>query len=342
MKNVKHILIIRLSAMGDVAMMVPVVYAFAKANPEIKITFLSKSFFRPIIELVPNVHFMTADIKGRHKGPIGLWRLSRELKALNITQVADMHNVLRSKILRSFLKLPSAIIDKGRADKKALTRSKNKQFKSLKTTTQRYIDVLRTLEVENFKAVVLPKPDSTEAVRYFIDKDKKMWIGIAPFAAHQGKQYPLEFMREVIVALSKRSDVRLFLLGAPKEKKQLQVLSTGFDTCTIVAGTLKFTDQINLIAQLDVMLSMDSGNAHLSALFGVPTVTLWGVTHPYAGFAPFKQDENCILSDREVYPFIPTSVYGNKVPKGYETVMYSIASEEVVKKIESLLGFHTI
>ena len=336
MKKPQHILVIRLSAMGDVAMTIPVVYAFAKANPNVKITFLSKAFFKPIIETLPNVHFMTADIKGSHKGLMGLWQLSRELKALQITHIADMHNVLRSKILRSFLKLPSAVIDKGRVEKKALTSSKNKEFKALKTTIQRYAEVVTALGFESIKPAVVPKPISNEAVIDFIGQDTKRWIGIAPFAAHQGKQYPLELMRKVIVGLDKQPRVRLFLLGGQQEKKQLQVLSSAINSCTVVAGALKFADEINFIAQLDVMLSMDSGNAHLAAMFGIPTVTLWGNTHPHAGFAPFGQEDNCILSNRDTYPLIPTSVYGNKVPKGYETVMQSIAPEKVVRKIIEL------
>ena len=336
MKTPQHILVIRLSAMGDVAMTVPVVYAFAKANPDVKITFLSKASFKPIIETLPNIQFMTADIKESHKGLMGLWRLSRELKALKITHIADMHNVLRSKILRFFLKLPNAVIDKGRAEKKALTRPKNKEFKALKTTVQRYVEVLTALGFESFKPTVVSKPTSNEAVIDFIGQDTKRWIGIAPFAAHKGKQYPLELMRKVLVTLDKQPEVHLFLLGGAQEKKQLQVLSRGINSCTVVAGALKFRDEINFIAQLDVMLSMDSGNAHLAALFGIPAVTLWGNTHPYAGFAPFEQEDNCILSDREKYPLIPTSVYGNKVLEGYDVVMRSIAPEAVVKKISEL------
>ncbi len=352
MKATKHILIIRLSAMGDVAMTVPVVYAFAKssvrdsrppgersgkAHPEVKITFLTKAFFRPIVETVPNIHFVAAETDGRHKGILGLWRLSRELKSMGITHVADMHNVLRSKILRAFLRLPSASIDKGRAEKKALTRATNKEFIQLKTTVQRYAEVFEGLGFSKIKPAVLPKPVSNDTVLHFTGLDTKKWIGIAPFAAHQGKQYPLDLMREVILGLDKSVEVRLFLFGAPNEKDQLLELSKDCDSCTIVAGALKFPDEINLIAQLDGMFSMDSGNGHLSAMFGVPTVSLWGVTHPYAGFAPFGQEKHCLLSDREQYPLIPTSVYGNKLPEGYENVMRSISSRTVVEKIKTIL-----
>ena len=62
-----------------------------------------------------------------------------------------------------------------------------------------------------------------------------------------------------------------------------------------IAGKLSFKEELELIRSLDVMVSMDSGNAHLAAMQDVKTITLWGVTHPYAGFAPFHQPEDyCI------------------------------------------------
>lgn len=322
--------------MGDVAIAMPVVYAFAKAHPKTKITFLSKAFFRPIVEVLPNIHFVAARTNDVHKGIGGLWRLSRELKSLGITQVADLHNVVRTKILRTFLNLPSAAIDKGRAEKKALTRVKNKDFKQLKTTIQRYVNVLDGLGFKGIEPAVLPKPVSRDTVLYFTGLDEKKWLGIAPFAAHSGKQYPLDLMREVIKGLNKRVDVRLYLFGAPNEREQLLELAKDCDTCTVVAGVLKLPEELNLIAQLDGMLSMDSGNGHLAAMFGIPTVTLWGVTHPYAGFVPFEQEAHCMVSDRAQYPLLPTSVYGKKVPEGYGEVMRTIVPEDIVNKIRTM------
>ena len=56
-----------------------------------------------------------------------------------------------------------------------------------------------------------------------------------------------------------------------------------------MAGKYKFKEELALISNLDLMVSMDSSNGHLAAIYGVPIVTLWGVTHPFLGFAPFGQ-----------------------------------------------------
>ena len=106
-----------------------------------------------------------------------------------------------------------------------------------------------------------------------------------------------------------------------------------------MVGKLSFKQELELISHLDIMIGMDSGNAHLSAMYGIPTITLWGVTHPYAGFYPYDQPkENALLADRTLYPFIPTSVYGKKYPKGYEKAIETISVEMILNKVEQILN----
>jgi ADP-heptose:LPS heptosyltransferase len=82
------------------------------------------------------------------------------------------------------------------------------------------------------------------------------------------------------------------------------------------------------------MLSMDSGNAHIAAMLGIKVVTLWGATHPFAGFSPFNQpQQNALVSDRNLFPKLPTSVYGNKKVEGYEDAMRKITVDSVVEAL---------
>jgi len=148
MQKDTHILVIRMSAMGDVAMTVPVIQTLLTQHPQVKITMVSKPFLKPVFDDMKGVDFFAADVQGKHKGLIGIFKLYRELKKLNINAVADLHHVLRSKILRFLFKingLPIAFINKGRTEKKALTALRNKIFKPLKTTHQRYADVFEKL-----------------------------------------------------------------------------------------------------------------------------------------------------------------------------------------------------
>ncbi len=338
-----HILVIRLSAMGDVAMTVPVLRVLAQTYPELKITVLSRPFFKPFFEEIPNLDFLEADVYGEHKR-FGLIKLANQAKDLGIDAVADLHNVIRSKIITKYLKfkgIETATIDKGRAEKKALIAAKGENISQLKTTHQRYADVFEKLgfplDLNTF--TVPPQKRLTPKLNGLIGVEPKKLIGIAPFAAHQSKMYPLSLMAEVIRELDKTDKYRIFLFGGgKKEIKQLQQLENPFANVTNVAGKLTFEEELALISNLDLMLSMDSGNGHLAAMYGVPVVTLWGVTHPYAGFVPFNQPEsNQLMADRKKYPLIPTSIYGNKYPPNYELVMNTIPPETVVSKVEEVI-----
>ncbi len=326
--------------MGDVAMSVPVLRAFTQQNPHIKITVLSRAFLKPLFNDIKNVDFYAADVKGKHKGVLGLYRLSKELKQLNIDAVADIHNVLRSKILRFFFSLKrikSVVINKGRAEKKALTSTTNKVFKQLKTSHERYADVFRGLgfTINLTNPEFTQKTDLPSEVLKIIPQDQLKWVGIAPFAQYQSKMYPLDLIEVIISKLTATNQYKIFLFGGGK--KEINILSNlevKYQNTISIAGKLSLRDELSLIANLDCMLSMDSANAHLAAMQNVKTITLWGITHPYAGFAPFSQPkENMLLPDIEKYPNIPCSIYGNTVCDGYEDVMRSISPEKVIEKI---------
>ena len=146
-------------------------------------------------------------------------------------------------------------------------------------------------------------------------------------------------MREVAELLHQDPNVQLFVLGAgAQESAQIDELIRDLPRAKNMAGQIKFAQELQLIAHLDAMLSMDSGNAHMAAMYNVPTVTLWGATHPYAGFAPFAQPvENALTADRTHYPLLPTSIYGNKVVPGYEDAMRSISPEQIVQRIRVVM-----
>ena len=335
-----HILVIRFSAMGDIAMIVPVLSVLVKKYPELTITVLTRQFYAPLFSHIPNVRIYEADLKGVHDGVLGLGTLARELREEEIDAVADLHDVLRTNVLKSlffFYGIPFKQIDKGRSQKKALTRDNNKEFKQLKSTHQRYADVFEGLGFPIDLSEYTPpsRRELLPKVYEIIGKQSQKWLGVAPFAQHDSKCYPKDLMEEVLSELSSKGNIKIIMFGGgDTEKEQLEEWENKFNNCISVVGKLRFSEELSLISNLDAMLSMDSGNAHLAAIFGVPVISIWGVTHPFAGFRAFNQPmENCILPDLEKYPKIPTSVYGNKVPEGYEDVMRSIPPEKVVQKV---------
>ena len=327
--------------MGDVAMVVPLLRIFVSQNQDVKVTVVSKPFFEPFFEEIKNVRFFAVDVKNRHKGFLGLLQLFWDLKKLQIDAVADLHNVLRSKIIRNLFVLcgkKTAFTDKGRAEKKALTRSKNKVFEPLQSMFERHVTTFKQLGF-NLDLTNPKFPEKAVLSKKILNitgpKETLKWIGIAPFAQYQSKIYPLDLMHMVIDELVQNENYKIFLFGGTNEIDTLNRLGKNHENVVVIAGTLSFKEELHLISNLDVMLSMDSGNAHLAALFGIRTITLWGATHPFAGFSPFNQPiANALVSDRNQYPLLPTSVYGNKNILGYEDAMRTILVDDVVAKIE--------
>ena len=332
--------------MGDVAMTVPVIKAFVEQNNEIKITVVSIPFYKPFFEGIKNVSFFEVDVKKRHKGFWGLLKLYPDLQKLNIDAIADLHNVLRSKFIRKLFALNGkqvAFTDKGRKEKAALTSLENKEFKQLKSMFERHVETFNKLGFSidlshpNFpeKAIL-----SNDILKISGEKVNFNWIGIAPFAQYESKVYPQDLMQKVIDELALNTNNKIFLFGGgSKEIEILNQFSQNKNNVVVVAGKINLNQELQLISNLDVMLSMDSGNAHIAAMLGIKVITLWGATHPFAGFSPFNQPlENCLVSDRNQYPLLPTSVYGNKTVDGYEDVMRSISVEKIVFSVQLQLA----
>jgi len=330
----KKLLIIRFSALGDIAMTVPVIYDLATQYPDLHITMLSREMARPLFELLPdNVHFFAADLKGRHKGIFGLNRLIKDIHYEDYGYVADFHNVLRSIVLRincQMLGQRIAVIDKGRKGKRALTRQTDKVLVQQANSFERYAKVLEQLGF----------PVKTQFVKLdyssFCETQKatnETWIGVAPFAKHPAKVYPMEKMEEVIKALSQKGNITIFLFGGgEKEKRQIAELCTQYPNVQPAQSQYGLKGELALMSQLDVMLSMDSANMHLASLVGTRVVSIWGGTHPYAGFLGWNQKEkDCLQVD---LPCRPCSVYGNKTCfRGDYACLNGIEPNQIITKL---------
>jgi ADP-heptose:LPS heptosyltransferase len=319
-------------------MSVPVVHDLAVRYPDLEITMLSREMARPLFERMPsNVHFIAADLNGQHKGLFGLCRLWRDAHLSDFDYIADFHDVLRTWWLRTegcLHRKKVAKIDKGRKGKRALTRQKNKVFVQQATSFERYAKVLEQLGFPTKQQFV--KLDYS-AFCETQKTDNETWVGIAPFAKHPAKVYPLEKMEMVIKALSERENTTVFLFGGGKEEsEQIEKLCAKYNRVKPAKSQKGLRGELALMGQLDVMLSMDSANMHLASLVGTRVVSIWGGTHPYAGFLGWNQKEtDCIQLD---LPCRPCSVYGNKpCLRGDYVCMTDITPTQIIKKLSSYL-----
>lgn len=330
--------------MGDVAMMIPSLRCLIKSYPDIKITVVTNEFYKPFFTEFKNIGFFATDFKNSHKGVTGLFKLYKELKNLKPTHIADLHSVIRTHFISflfkfRFIKIKK--IDKLRADKKRLFRKSNKVLKPLIPTQYRYSEVFCRLgfniDLTGHK-FPLPKIINKKAQRFLLGLDSgKKKIGIAPFASYTGKIYPLDLMQKVVGFL--QNEHYVFLFGNGKyETDILKVWTRAYPNVLGCYTLSSLESELEIISNLNAMLSMDSANGHLAANYNVPVISLWGLTHPFAGYASFlSRPENELTSDREKYPLLPTSAYGNKTPKGYENIMRTIEVNDVILAINKVL-----
>jgi ADP-heptose:LPS heptosyltransferase len=339
-----HIVVLRFSALGDVAMTVPVIRNLLHQYPGLTITYVSTSFVQPFFEGIERLEFLAADLKGKHKGVTGLYQLSKEIrKKKNTGAIADLHNVLRTKILRgffSFSRVKKAVIDKGRKEKQEITRIDNKRLRPLKSTFQRYADVFEKLGYPVDLSIIQQEKNEPELVSThdspFTINDYTFAIGIAPFAKHLQKQYPPGKMKEVIRMLDAEGDKEIFLFGGKEDAAALQEWETEFKHVKNLAGKFSFSEELKKIASLDVMISMDSANMHLASLYHVPVISVWGGTHPFAGFYGWQQDpENAVQTDLYCRP---CSVFGNRACyRGDLACLHSINPVTIYDRVSMLL-----
>ena len=346
------ILVIRSSAMGDVAMTSPVLAEVARRYPQTQMVVLTRGFYEPFFDGIPNLTFHNIDLADYHRGGRGLLRLYGELRKAHpdVEMVVDLQDKIYSKFLRKFYFLrgiPSRHIDKGRAEKKALTAmpDKGKVMRPLRTSVERYADVFRSAGFDlppiaaDLSACrqVRPVPKGLGVVR----EQEELWVGMAPFAQHKGKVYPLEKMSCVAAMILERyPTARIFIFGGGSEERQLAeeaARKAATERCVSVVGRFTLREELDLIANLALMVSMDSSAMHMASLMGIPVVSVWGATHPYAGFLGLGQREE----DAVGLPMNcrPCSVYGHKECwRGDYACLNDLTPEQVFERVTVHLG----
>ncbi|AZI34470.1 glycosyl transferase [Kaistella carnis] len=282
-------------------MTVPVFREFLAQNPDVQVVMVSRSQFKDLFDNIPNLIFKGIDFED-YKGFLGLRKLGKTLlNEFRPDYVADLHDVIRTKTLDLFfMKNGFKVfkINKGKEEKEKLTDVWNLDKTPLRLTCERYADVFRAM---NFRL---------ELSHRFPDNNQKSGIGIAPFAQHKGKMLPLEKTFEVAKILATRH--KLYFFGGGKS--EINILDSWADqipNTENLAGKLSLKEELQKIAELEVMISMDSANMHLASLVGTRCISVWGSTHPYAGFLGYGQSEKDVVQVKDL-TCRPCSVFGDK------------------------------
>jgi len=325
--------------MGDVALTAPVLASVIKQYPDAGITMLTRPAYIPFFHGMKGLVILSADFSKRHKGLAGILRLFGDLtKTDRIDHIVDLHDVIRTKILRWLFRLSgvrASVIDKGRAEKKALISGKKKT--QLKHTVERYFDVFASA---GFPAAQVGGPflnTVTGAAAHSVISRDIMNIGVAPLSRHTLKIWPEEYMVSLLTMISGKHKVRFLLFGGREDIPKLEALTGKMPDSEIIAGKYSIPEELALMNRLDFMITMDSANMHMAALSGTRVVSIWGGTDPLAGFGAWQQpDEYSIRIPVNELTCRPCTIYGKgKTHNGFKC-MKMLTPEMVYEKLINL------
>jgi ADP-heptose:LPS heptosyltransferase len=302
--------------MGDVALVTPVLKEMNRQFPDTEITLLTRSPFKAFFTQSDTLTIFSPDFKGKHKGLRGLIRLYRDIrKHGRIDHVIDLHDVIRSKVLRLLFILNGthiSIIDKGRQDKRELIRGKRKE--QLKHTVIRYSDVFAGagyILKPACKQNIIPTQEGLKKAGELLSINSGLNIGIAPYALHKLKMWPERNMIRLMNLISEEQDVRFFLFGGGNESNQLEEIKMKIRNSVNLAGVLTLEEELAVMSKLDFMIAMDSSNMHMAALVGTKVISIWGGTDPLNGFGAWMQpEEYSIKIPVDELTCRPCTIYG--------------------------------
>lgn len=339
----KTAIVFRFSAMGDVALTLPALKSVLEKEEDLRLVMVTRKRFVPFFAGQERIEVFPCDFEGRHKGPAGLWKLFQELRKFRPDYVIDLHQNLRTAVLKglfSFTGLSIGSLDKQRAAKKAITTGM--RTAPLPHVTEQYRAVFGAVGLqssENPPSLPLIQTGSAAQQKIAQWNVPGPYLGLAPFAQHKGKIWPLEKYAALLPLLRERYPKHTVLLfgGGAKEKELLNTLQG--DSIVNTVGLFSLDEELALIGKLDFMLCGDTSNLHFACLMGTPVYSIWGATHVLTGFGPLYQPrENIIEIPKEELACRPCSVFGNKpCSRGDYACLQWIQPKTILQKLPASL-----
>lgn len=327
----RHIVILRFSAISDIAIAAPMVRAYASANSDINFTMVSDPFLKPLFSDIPNLDFHAEDFNETNYSINASIRIAREIISMGPTEVVDLQHSKLTSIIKKCLILRGINVTSVRKetfDRKSLLSHK----KPMTPVIALYEEALTEAGLINLH---LSKKDQPKKVfgKYMFRR-----IGIAPFAKYPGKSWPAKYMEEVVAKLGDDPNSKVYLFGnKTKEAAILQGWQDKYAGCESIAGKYTLAEELELMRSLDLMVTMDSANMHFASFVNTPVISIWGATDPKAGFYGWGQDAgNAVSSHCECSP---CSLYGDAKCERFDyACLARVTPAMVLEKIDAFFN----
>ncbi len=276
------ILILRFSSMGDIVLTTPVVRCLKQQLPGASVHFCTKRAYQPIVEHNPYIDH-------RHYLDDRLPDLIRQLRAERFDYVIDLHNNLRTRLIKTALGVRSYTVNKLNTRKWLYVKLKIDRMPNLHIV-DRYMTTVAPLGVQH----------DGRGLDYFIPNDEQVSLGSLPVThqfgyvayaiggQHATKRLPAERM----IDLCQQIQEPIILLGDTNDRATgEQVVQTlGHERIYNACGLYSINQSASLVRQARMVVSHDTGLMHIAAAFRKTIYSIWGNTTPRLGMYPYKTD----------------------------------------------------
>jgi ADP-heptose:LPS heptosyltransferase len=328
--HVVRILIIRFSSMGDVVLTTPVVRALKQQlDGEPEIHFMVKSAFAPLLERNPHIYKVHA-FDGQ------LTEFLHGLEGIQFDYIIDLHNNLRSGLVKKRLKALSFTVDKVNFSKWLLVRFGIRRS-NLTHIVTRYMDTLKAFSVEDDGQgldIFLGDEDHIDAFPRYLPK-ASAFIAIATGANHEGKRLIADQLKAIVQAVS----LPVILLGDQADRDWAEAIDWDNEEVYNACGELTILQSASLIGQAALLISGDTGLMHIGSALNTPLISVWGCTSPELGMAPYRPNSLSVIIEPIARSKRPCSKLGNRCKYGKDDLCIThVTTEQVTEAVDAIVS----
>lgn len=309
----KNILVLNFGQLGDVIMSLPALHAIREKFPTAKITVMGGKAVAEIVKLSGFSDELIIVDRVKLRDSARIWSIKQIFKIIGDVRgrkfdfVIDIHSLPETNLLGFISGAKKRLY--GNRESRSLDSLANFPAKppkedKAKHLTDRYLDILKSLEIENPKRFVQISPtqkELEEVKQIFhnlgISKTKTL-VGLFLGAGHPSRRWKLDNFVELANELVKDTTLQVLVFLGPEEADLIDEVKTKFPKETIIIEGLTLLQLFAALSFLKVLVSNDTGPMHLGAIAGASIVLVLDKNAP-TSYLPLT-DKLDIVSGKEI------------------------------------------
>jgi lipopolysaccharide heptosyltransferase II len=335
MNKSPNVLAVRFSSIGDILLTTPLLRAIRHTHPGARITVLTKRAYLPLLSHNPNVYRVLGLAPGR-----SLTSLATELRGEEYTHLLDLHDNLRSRMLRMLVPGRWRTYPKHRLARALLIYAKRNRYRDRRPVAERYFSAARDLHVlpDGAPPEFFIGPEAAGEVTGWLGSlglhPESSIVAVAPGAAHATKRWPVGHWRALIERIVRDGSAVVIVGGPDDAPLAAKLAKDGRGRVATAAGAFGLQGTGALLQRARALVSGDTGVMHMASGVGTPVVALFGPTVEAFGFFPYTKLSTVLELP---LPCRPCSTQGGpRCPLGHHRCLIDIEAGTAYEALRQL------